>query len=97
MSTFDSVLGFKKSVHIKLNSDTHSGFRISLFEKKLSMQETFEEFASRVSQKDPVAMKIIDELVDKKRKGRVRKAVEHSDASSLFDIIESQSPLRDDL
>ena len=38
----------KKSVHINLSKATHAGFRTTLFEDSLSMQEVFERFAYRL-------------------------------------------------
>ena len=35
----------RKSIHVKLYTETHANFRVELMKKKLSMQEVFEDFA----------------------------------------------------
>jgi len=89
-------LDHRKSVHVKLLSDTHANFRIASFKLKLSMQEMFEEFAQRVIAEDPKVMKILDELSERKKEKLVKK-LSKSDASTLLDIIDSESPYAQDL
>jgi len=89
-------LDHRKSVHVKLLSDTHANFRIASFKLKLSMQEMFEEFAQRVIAEDPKVMKILDELSERKKEKLVKK-LSKSDASTLLDIIDSESPYSQDL
>ena len=86
----------RKSVHVKLLSDTHANFRIASFKLKLSMQEMFEEFAQRVIAEDPKVMKILSELSDRKKEKLVKK-LSKSDVSTLLDIIDSESPYSQDL
>jgi histidyl-tRNA synthetase len=86
----------RKSVHIKLLADTHANFRIASFRLKLSMQEMFEEFAQRVIAEDPKVMKILQQLSDRKREKLVKK-LSKSDASTILDIIDSESPYSQDL
>jgi histidyl-tRNA synthetase len=86
----------RKSVHVKLLTDTHANFRIASFKLKLSMQEMFEEFAQRVIIEDPKVMKILDELSKRKKEKTVKK-LSRSDASTLLDIIDSESPYSQDL
>ena len=86
----------RKSVHIKLLTDTHAEFRIASFKLKLSMQEMFEEFAQRVIVEDPRVMKILDELAQRKKEKTVKK-LSRSDADALLDIIDSESSYSQDL
>ncbi len=86
----------RKSVHIKLLSDTHANFRIMSFKLKLSMQEMFEEFAQQVIAEDPKVMKILQECSDRKKEKLVKK-LSKSDASTILDIIDSESPFAQDL
>jgi len=60
------------------------------------MQEMFEEFAQRVITEDPKVMKILDELSERKKEKLVKK-LSKSDASTLLDIIDSESPYSQDL
>ena len=86
----------RKSVHIKLLTDTHANFRIASFRLKLSMQEMFEEFAQRVIAEDPKVMKVLNELSERKKEKLVKK-LSKSDASTILDIIESESQYSQDL
>jgi len=85
-------LDHRKSVHVKLLTDTHAGLRIASFKRKLSMQEMFEEFAQRVITEDPMVMQILDELTVSKRE-KIVKRLSDSDASTILDIIGTESPL----
>jgi hypothetical protein len=44
------VIRGKKSLHISMEYEVHSDFRIQCFKKGLSMQEVLAEFARRVGQ-----------------------------------------------
>ena len=84
----------KKSIHIKLLSDTHSAFRIKLLEKKLSMQEVFEECAHRIVTNDPLFVELLDEIVVNKKEKQL-KQLYSSDAESIYDAIGDASPLKE--
>ena len=89
-------LDHRKSVHIKLLTDTHANFRIASFRLKLSMQEMFEEFAQLVIAGDARVMKLLQELSDRKKEKLVKK-LSKSDATTILDIIDSESPFSQDL
>ena len=82
----------KKSVHINLTKSTHSGLRIELFERGLSMQEVFNALASSICEGDNYIHKLLDEIQENKRQKTI-KQVTNSDAESIFNVIEDQSPL----
>ncbi len=82
----------KKSVHINLTKSTHSGLRIELFERGLSMQEVFNALASAICEGDVHLHKMLDDIQTKKREKTI-KQVTNSDAESIFNVIEDQSPL----
>ena len=88
MKDFD----LRKSVHIKLMKETHAEFRVLSFRRKLSMQEMFEEFAQRAISCDPSIEKMLDELIQKKRDGKIHQ-LSKEDSDSLFELIEGESPL----
>lgn len=77
----------RKSVHLKLMADTYTELRIASIRYKVSIQEMFEEFASRVVDSDPVFMKILDDL---KQKIRDRKVIEFSrtDSDTIYNLID---------
>tara|TARA_X000000950_G_C13689034_1_gene567206 strand:+ start:235 stop:519 length:285 start_codon:yes stop_codon:yes gene_type:complete len=82
----------KKSVHINLTKSTHSGLRIELFERGLSMQEVFNALASAICEGDPNLHRMLDDIEVKKKEKSI-KQVTNSDAESIFNVIEDQSPL----
>ena len=82
----------KKSVHINLTKSTHSGLRIELFERGLSMQEVFNALASAICEGDQYIHSMLDEIQTKKKEKTI-KQVTNSDAESIFNVIEDQSPL----
>lgn len=61
----------RKCVHLKIKTDHWAPFRSELFRRRLSIQETFDEFAALISQGDPNLLKILDKIVYKKNKERM--------------------------
>jgi len=86
----------RKSIHVKLLTETHAAFRIELIKKKLSMQEVFEDFAQRVVRGDGFAHRVLDTISRKKRERHIERLSE-TDAESIFDAIEDQSLDPDDI
>ena len=84
----------KKSIHIKLLSNTHSAFRIKLLEKQLSMQEVFEECAHRIVTNDPIFVELLNEIIENKKQKHL-KQLYSSDADSIYDVIGDDSPLKE--
>lgn len=85
-------LNAKKSVHINLDREIHAKFRTVLFDKGLSMQEVLNDFARHVAIGDPVLIRILDELVERKR-NKTKERLTETDAETLFNILEEESPL----
>jgi len=81
----------KKTVHVNLSRKTHAEFRIELFKRSLSMQETFEEFAGLVGSGNPATIKILDRLVEKKRNKEVSR-LSCEDAEEIYRILEEEGP-----
>jgi hypothetical protein len=84
----------KKSIHISLNPDTHKDFRLRCVERDLSMQEVFEEFASRVGQESNDVIRILDQLVRDKQVKSVKKYTK-TDVDAIFNMLEDEDPLKD--
>ena len=82
----------KKTVHFNLTRESHSKLRIACFKMRLSMQEVFEEMCQRIATEQPDVMKILTEISTDKRNKTIKRLSE-SDAESLFNIIENESPL----
>ncbi len=81
----------KKSVHINLLKRTHDGFRKTLFEHSLSMQEVFELFASLVAEDDDRAIDIVIEAKNNKRSKTVEK-LNSNEVDDLYDAISHIDP-----
>lgn len=77
----------RKSIHVKLYTETHAAFRIELMKKKLSMQEVFEDFAQRVVSGDGFAHRVL-ETIEKRKRNREIEKLSETDVESLFDAIE---------
>ena len=84
----------RRTVHFKILPDTHAAFRLLCVRRGLSMQEVFEELAQLAVTDDPSITAIIDQLVKRKRE-RYYKQLSPTDAESIFDLIEDESPLKD--
>ena len=86
----------RKSIHIKLLTETHAAFRIELIKKKLSMQEVFEDFAQRVVRGDGFAHRVLDTVAKRKRERHIEK-LSDTDAESIFDAIEDNTYSTEDI
>tara|TARA_Y100000310_G_C20297657_1_gene630205 strand:- start:48 stop:338 length:291 start_codon:yes stop_codon:yes gene_type:complete len=85
----------KKTIHFNITRETHSKIRIECFKNRLSMQEVYEELSQRIASGSPEMASLLEDLSQKKRDKIVKKLSE-TDADSLFNIIERESPLRDE-
>ena len=81
----------KKSIHINMTRNTHTGFRKTLMDYSLSMQEVIEYFASLVSENDNSAMSIVKDAYNNKRQKLINKVTE-KEAENLYDAIEQEDP-----
>ena len=86
----------KKSVHINLSKATHAGFRTTLFEDSLSMQEVFERFAYLVATGDERAREIVSECKIMKR-NRTLERLSQNEVDNLYDAISHVDPFDEEL
>ena len=91
-----SPFQLKKSIHVNLNKDTHAELRVSLFRRGLSMQEVFECLAIKIVDGDQTLNNFLDQLEYNKKNGVKQKKLNSTDAKSIFDAIEQQSPWESD-
>ncbi len=87
------AIDVRRAVHVKLLPDTHAAFRMYCIKKGISMQEFIEEMAQRAITNDLEIETIINEFVTAKKEHYYRKLTA-TDAESLFDIIEQESPIK---
>jgi DNA-directed RNA polymerase subunit N (RpoN/RPB10) len=86
----------KKSVHVNISKSSHAAFRIACFERGLSMQEVFEEFAQRVALESNDALGILDELkIIKESRDKSAKKYTNADVDDIYAMLESQDPLKE--
>lgn len=83
----------RRAVHVKILPDTHAEFKILCMKNGISMQEFIEEVAQLAIASDPRMVGIIRDLVRRKRE-RYFNQLSVTDAESLFDIIEAESPIK---
>jgi 23S rRNA maturation-related 3'-5' exoribonuclease YhaM len=93
ITRLDFELRQRKSIHIKLYSDTLKGLREVLDEHSLSMQEVLDECADYIANEDPRIMWVVQGIIEKKREKKM-KDFKTIDANSLLDVISKSSPLR---
>ena len=93
ITRLDFELRMRKSIHIKLYSDTLKGLREVLDEHSLSMQEVLDTCADYIANEDPRIMWVIECIIEKKRQNKM-KDFTMIDANSLLDVISRSSPLR---
>lgn len=86
-------IDLRRAVHVKLLPDTHSAFRMLCIKRGISMQEFIEEMAQRAINSDPSIERIINDMVTAKKE-RYYKKLSATDAESIFDVIEMESPLK---
>lgn len=82
-------------MHINLTKPTHSGLRIVLLKRGLSMQEVFDRVASLICEQEGYFVRLLDSMEVEKRDRQI-KQVTRTDADSIFDIIETASPFDED-
>ena len=82
-------------MHISLFAKTHMGFKKELVGRGLSIQETFEHFASLVVDGFSGATKMLDDLERLKRNRAVEK-LEEKYTENLYDVIGSDNPFEED-
>ena len=83
----------KKSVHINLSKASHAGFRKTLFDHGLSMQEVFELFASLVSSGDERVLEIVLEAKSNKRNKTLTR-LNQNEVDDLYDAISHVDPFQ---
>tara|TARA_R110002124_G_scaffold57542_1_gene160996 strand:+ start:400 stop:678 length:279 start_codon:yes stop_codon:yes gene_type:complete len=83
----------KKSVHFNISKAAHAAFRISCFERSLSMQEVFEEFVQQILSESPHMLRLLDNAAENK-KNKTEKKFSKADVKSIFDMLEQEDPLK---
>ena len=80
-------LDVRKTIHIKLLTDTHAGLKVQSALMKLSMQAILEELALKVVECDPYFMDILKEASRRKRTKQVQELAS-TDADTLLNYLE---------
>ena len=83
----------KKSVHFNISKDAHAAFRIACFKRNLSMQEVIEEFVQRIMIENIHVIRLLDQ-VEENKKNKTKKKLSKTDVESIFNILESEDPLK---
>lgn len=92
-----------KGIHIKLDKQTHTDFKVRLAQVGVSMQEALEEFSRLVGVGNLSALRMLDRLVREKLKKELaqvgvqpyrpgtRRRLRELDPNSLYDLIDEKS------
>lgn len=86
----------RKSVHVNLTTGTHAEFRMSLFERGLSMQEVFEHLACSIVDGDSYLNNLLDNLEYNKKYRVGTKQIISSDSETIFEEIKANNTFGED-
>lgn len=86
------VLKMMKVICVRIMADSYTEFRVLSYRKGVSVQEILRELVERLVAGDPVLTEIVDELVERKRSGLVKK-LSAADADTIYDAIGAVSPV----
>ena len=89
------MLKNKKSIHINVDADDHSHFKVQCVKRDLSMQEVFAAFARRVGMESLDMMRFLDKIANNKSVHSIKKNYTKSDIDSIYSIIEEDNSIDD--
>ena len=89
------MLKNKKSIHINVDADDHSHFKVQCVKRDLSMQEVFAAFARRVGIESSDMMRFLDQIANSKSVHSIKKKYTISDIDSIYSIIEEDNSHED--
>jgi len=89
------MLKNKKSIHINVDADDHSHFKVQCVKRDLSMQEVFAAFARRVGMESSDMMRFLDQIATSKSVHSIKKKYTRSDIDSIYSIIEEDNSHED--
>lgn len=78
----------KKSIHINVDPEDHSLFKIQCVKRDLSMQEVFAAFANRVGLESTDMIRFLDQVANDKSVRAIKKKYTRSDVDAIFSMIE---------
>lgn len=96
----------RKSIHIKLDKETHAALRQTLFAHSVTMQDIFEEFAEILLKDEKRAKVVIARVVEKKLKAELdglknkkqtSRPMGEMDSETLYNLLERNEKADDDL
>ena len=89
------MLKSKKSIHINIDPDDHSNFKVQCVKRDLSMQEVFAAFARRVGIESSDMIRFLDNIANNKSVNSIKKKYTRSDVDSIFSIIQEDNNAED--
>ena len=81
----------KKSIHINIDADDHSNFKIQCIKRDLSMQEVFAAFAHRVGMESSDVLRLLDKIALDKNVKSAKKTYSKNDIDTIFSMIEDDN------
>jgi len=82
----------KKSMHISMPGGTHKHFKAMTAARGLSMQEVFEEFATRCVEEQKMMIQLLDDMAAAKRRGESLKRLVKNESDNFYEILEAEDP-----
>ena len=82
----------RKSTHIALPSSTHKHFKALTASMSLSMQEVFEEFATRCVEEEPNVIKLLQEMKSAKQRGENLRRLIKDESNDFYELFEAEDP-----
>lgn len=85
-------LNTRKSVHIAMPTTIHRAFKTEVTMRGLSMQEVFEEMATRVAEGNDQMITLLEEIRYAKKTGTKLRRRLNNDEQELYDLLEENDP-----
>jgi hypothetical protein len=80
----------RKSTHIALPAGTHKHFKALTASMNLSMQEVFEEFATRCVEEESNVTKLLEEMKQAKQRGESLRRLVKGESNEFYEIFEAE-------
>ena len=81
----------KKSVHINIDPEDHSLFKLQCVKRDLSMQEVFAAFAKRIGLESTDMIRFLDQIANDKGVKAIKKKYTKTDMDVIFSMIEEDN------
>ena len=85
----------KKSMHISLTKDAHTGLKMMCTKFELSMQQVLEECANLIGEEDGYMVRMLERLKATRFEKKIKKLTS-SEKDDIYSLLENNSPFDED-